>query len=1741
MKSIYLQKIHQHNLKGFDLELPLYNVIVVTGVSGSGKSSLVFDTLYAEGQRRYVETFSAYIRQYLERLPRPRVDSIEAIPPAIAIEQINPVKSSRSTVGTLTEITHFAKLLYFRASEPWCPCCQRLISQADPISAAQRLILAHPNKPVVLTAPIKACEKGLLRDGLLQAGYFRILLDHRVCDLEEIPELPEEVEVVLDRLKLVPEARSRLVEDFEQGFQIADEVRVYLPYGKEERFTTKERCPYCGYQGPRKTPNLFSFNSPIGACPECHGFGRVIDVDWDLVIPDKSKSIKDRAIHILEMPLAWEVERDLLAYCREKGIPIDRPWKDLPEGIRQKILYGDGGWYGIKGLFDWLESKRYKAHVRILLSRFRAYLTCPACKGTRFRQEALIFRLNGLSLADFYALPIESARTFISDVLKTKLDRATELLAREVHRRLVYLDEVGLSYLTLDRQSRTLSGGEVARVMLTRALSSELVEALYLLDEPTIGLHLRDTAKVITFLRRLTRKGNTTVVVEHDPEVILSSDFVVDLGPGAGEYGGKLLYFGLPKDLLSQDTPTANSIKGLDQNWEVPKEKTFSQFLVIKGAKENNLKDIEIKIPLRAFSVITGVSGSGKSTLLELILYRGIKRLKGQPTEPPGKFSTILGLEEIREVVLIDQSPLARSPRANPATYLKAYDIIRRLLASTERAKELGLSPSAFSFNSPLGQCPHCGGLGFEVVEMQFLSDLYFPCPICKGKRFREEILSVDWGGRNIAEILELTIHQALRFFAGQEELCHRLLAAEKVGLGYLRLGQPISTLSGGEAQRLKIAKYLFLPKGQSNLFLLDEPTVGLHLADIEKLLIAIKSLVEQGNTVVVVEHHLELIRNADWIIDLGPEGGDKGGYLLYQGPVKGILDISVSHTGRYLNKSRHSLKDFLNEKKVRHPLRSNREIEIVGARHHNLKDISIRIPRQKFVVITGVSGSGKSTLAFDLLFAEGQRRYIESLPAYIRQFLKLYEQPDLDLVAGLPPTVAIEQRTSSAGPRSTVGTLTEILHYLRLLYARLGEPHCPACGRRLSRADLREIKHYLFGHFFDQEIMVLVPKVKRRKGFHRPIFEAAFRAGRSLVRVDGRFFSMPPIPELSRYREHTIEVVIGRLKLTHEKERELEEMLRSAFNEARGEITVFSKGKEVLLSQRLFCHDCKLSLPEPDPLLFSFNTKAGACPACEGLGRRDGSVCPICGGTRLRKEARAFRIGGLDIAALSDLPAGRVLNFLKALTFSERDAKIAHPILSEALQKLHFLCQVGLSYLPLSRSGDSLSGGEAQRVRLAAQLGSNLTGVCYVLDEPTIGLHPRDNQLLIKALKDLKARGNSVIVVEHDEETIREADFIIDLGPGGGKNGGKVVFSGSINELIKDKTSVTAKILNDKSRRRITSRGRKGKDFLVLKGASARNLKHVVVKIPLATLTVVTGVSGSGKSTLVMDVLYENLRSHLYGQTALVNLEDLIGAENLKRVVVVEHSPIGRTPRSTPATYIGLMDRIRELFASLPEARARGWTASRFSFNVAEGRCEACKGQGKLKVEMKFLPGVYMTCEVCNGARYNQETLSLRYRGKTIAEILEMTMAEAKEFFVRVPSLYEPLKLVCDLGLDYLTLGQPSPTLSGGESQRIKLAAEFIKGRKEATLFILDEPTTGLHIADVAKLMKLLHALVDRGNTVIVIEHNLEVIKEADWIIDLGPEGGDLGGQILFQGPPRELLMADTHTAEALRQFLQQ
>ncbi|MDF2953609.1 MAG: Excinuclease UvrABC ATPase subunit [Thermodesulfobacterium sp.] len=1750
MKFIEIFKLSQNNLKGFDLKLPFYKLIVVTGVSGAGKSSLVFDTLYAEGQRRYLETFSSYVRQYFEKLPKPKAEAINNIPPALAFPQGNYIKTSRSTVATLTEISHFAKMLYYKAGIPKCPRCNQYIYIKDPYSIAREIIQKFENTPVYLLVPQKI-KVGFeyLKQGLLSAGFSRIFWNGKICELEEVNELPsEEVEIIIYRIKPSEEDLPEIAHAVEQSFKISNRLKVKTLYGEEINYIQELVCPVCGFKFPQKNPNLFSFNTSQGACPECKGFGNLLIVDFESLVKYPEKSIKSGAIPLLDYPFMLEVKIDLMNFLEKQKINPDLPFNSLPTEIKEKIFIGEGDWYGLKEVIDWLESKKYKQHIRILLSKLRREVTCPVCKGTRFNPQALLFYLGDLNIGEFYSLEISQAKKFIAEFLSQNNFPAEERLAREILKRLSYLEEVGLSYLTLNRASKTLSGGETSRCLLTRALSSNLVETLYLIDEPTTGLHPADTQKVVKFMENLVSQNNTVVVVEHDPEIITQADHLIDLGPEGGEKGGYLLHAGSPKEIFEKNTPTASALKVLStlrkpfSNFH----KTFSKTLKIIGAKKHNLKNISISIPVSAITSIVGVSGSGKSTLLEEVIYKGVNAYKGKTNF---EFcDAIEGYENFSQVLLITQEPLARSPRSIVATYINIFPYIRKLLASTPLAKKYGYTETFFSFNSEISQCPECKGLGFEVVEMQFLSDLVLPCEVCKGKRFREEVLEVKWKNKNIAEILDLTVNSAIEFFGNHPLINKPLKILQNLGLGYLKLGQPLSTLSGGEAQRLKIAEILSQIKKEKALILLDEPTVGLHLKDIEKLISSLRYLKEEGHTIVVVEHNPEIVLSSDWIIELGPEGGEKGGYLIFEGSLKEFLNLKdkKSPTTHYLRKYLNGLE--LKEKTLKEKTYQYEDqyIKLRGVRHHNLKNIDVDLPRGKFIVITGVSGSGKSTLAFDVIFTEGQRRFLETLPAYLRQFLKLYEEIDYDLISGIPPTVALEQRSGELSPRSTVGTLTEILPYLRLLYSKISKTYCPKCNAQLiprSEKELLELaKNFLKEERLENaEITFLSPIVKHRKGIYRNLFEKLLNSGYHEVRIDSVFYKLPPIPSLSRYKEHTIEAVIGKTSFKNFKN--FENLFLKTLKEGKGEALLLINSKEFFFSKKRACIKCGLSLPEPDPLLFAFNSKMGACSYCQGLGKVENEICPLCKGSRYKKEVFYYKINGLSLPELCELSIEKVKKFLERLKLEGKEKILAEGLVSEIISRLDCLIQLGVGYLTLGRSADTLSSGEAKRVRISAEIGSNLTGVAYILDEPTIGLHPKDNAKLINVLKSLRNKGNTVIVVEHDEETILSADCVIDLGPGGGKKGGEIVFVGSPFELLKNEKSETAKALRNNKRKKLKSLKRIPSKFIKLENASLRNLKNISVSIPLNALTVVVGVSGSGKSTLICDLLYENLRRLLSSRSKskpeLWGLKNIEGFKNIKRVYLVDHSPIGNTPRSTPSTYINVFSQIREVFAKTPLARERGYKEGRFSFNTKEGQCPYCKGQGSIKVEIKFLPEVYQMCEYCEGKRYNPETLEVYYRGKNISDVLNMDFFEAREFFKKFSSIYQKLDTVCRIGLDYLTLGQPSPSLSGGEAQRIKLAKEFVKSSKGGSLFILDEPTTGLHINDVEKLIDVLQGLIEKGHTVVVIEHNPELIKWADWIIELGPEGGEKGGYLLFEGPIENFLKTDTPTSEILKSYL--
>jgi excinuclease ABC subunit A len=1527
-----------------------------------------------------------------------------------------------------------------------------------------------------------------------------------------------------------------------------------------------------------------------------------------------------------------------MGFAYRRGVPTDVPWRELTEDDRRWVLEGEGEWeqgvwYGVRRFFEWLEGRAYKMHVRVLLSRYRAYDLCAACNGARLKDEALDWRLGtgaeadavlspaerfrhartamdeatwaalpGLNLHDLIRLPIARCRAFFETLsLSGGLGQAMDLLLAEVRGRLRYLCEVGLGYLTLDRQSRTLSGGEVQRINLTTALGTSLVNTLFVLDEPSIGLHPRDMDRVVSVLRRLRDQGNSLLVVEHDPQVMLAADQVLDIGPGPGEHGGRVVFQGTPAELVAAPgSLTGDYLAGrrlVDEPRAPLPPAEGEPRLWVCGASAHNLKGVDIGIPLKRLVVVTGVSGSGKSTLVQDVLYNALAKLRGRPEGTPGEHRAIEGSELIDEVLLLDQAPIGRTSRSNPASYVGAFDPIRRLFAAEPLARERGYTAGTFSFNSGNGRCPTCGGSGFEHVEMQFLADVYLRCPDCDGRRYRAPVLEVRvfpqsaGPGLSIADVLGLTVTEALACFADQPQVRSALAPLQAVGLGYLRLGQPVPTLSGGEAQRLKLAGHLAQARSRArtargHLFLLDEPTTGLHFDDIATLLRALRRLIQEGHSLLVIEHNLEVIRAADWVIDLGPEGGEEGGELVCAGTPAEVASHPSSHTGTALRDYAAGLAGVAERMaaytEVPAASHTPSEIRVVRAREHNLKDLTLAVPRDRFTVITGVSGSGKSTLAFDILFAEGQRRYLESLNAYARQFVQPAGRADVDAIFGIPPTVAIEQRTSRGGHRSTVGTLTEIHHFLRLLFVKLGVQHCPDCRLPIRPQTREAIAERVRSDFAGRHVAVMAPLVVARKGIYTELANWAGRKGYYVLRVDGEPATTDHWPRLDRFREHSIDLPLGELDVRPDTEAELRALLNLALDHGKGLVRVVEVvngnwGAETPYSTQRSCPGCGRGFPEPDPRLFSYNSRHGWCPTCTGAGvvlpgldaeqtgeeERwiDGDAeaaepCPACAGRRLRPEALAVELDGRSIADYAALAVSQAREVFARLRLDPRETEIARDPLAEVRGRLQFLDEVGLGYLCLDRGAPSLSGGEAQRIRLAAQLGSNLRGVCYILDEPTIGLHPRDNLRLLDTLERLEHKGNTILVVEHDEESIRRAGHVIDLGPGAGVHGGEVVAEGTAADLIANPASVTGRYLGRRRARSRPVRGTAGScAWLQVQGANRNNLRGLTLRLPLGRLVCVTGVSGSGKSTLVREVLVGSLHNLLAGErprgrarrAQLVGCEGLTGWQGLSRVLEVDQTPIGKTPRSCPATYVGIWDRIRRLFAAAPEARMLGWGPGRFSFNTSGGRCEACEGQGVQRLEMSFLPDVRLTCEVCGGSRFNAETREVRYRGLDIGQVLALGVDEAVEVFAAHPQVHHALTLLQEVGLGYLSLGQASPTLSGGEAQRIKLVTELTKAAPAAagapikpTLYVLDEPTVGLHMADVERLVGVLHRLVDAGHSLVVIEHNLDLIAEADWIIDLGPEGGAAGGRLVAEGPPSAVTaIPESHTGEALRRHL--
>ena len=908
--DIVLQGVRVHNLKGIDVTIPTRKLVVVTGVSGSGKSSLAFDTLYAEGQRRYVESLSSYARQFLERMEKPRVDEVLGICPAIAIRQRTLSRSPRSTVATATEIHDHLRLLFARAGRVVCDGCGQEVGRDSPTRVAERL-LQEPEGTRLFVGfrPAPSAEgedvySAEATSALRKRGFTRLLIGGEAVETADLTgPVPQDALVLVDRLVLRDGERSRLVESLEAALREGSGRAVVERTGQEPlRVSERFECSRCEKTFVEPQPRLFSFNNPFGACPSCHGFGNLIEVDLDLVVPDKHKSLAEGAIEPWNKPHYRNLLAQLRRFARRRGIPFDVPWSFLDEGHRRLVLEGDDEFTGVLGFFRWLEGRKYRVQVRAFLARYRGYQECPACAGARLRPDALRVRLAGQSIRDVSAMPVGAVRRFLGDL---RLEGAEKAIAsrvlQEVDRRLGFLEDVGLDYLGLDRASATLSGGESQRIALAAALGTGLVGTLFVLDEPSVGLHPRDTDRLIGILKALRDQGNTVVVVEHDTALVEAADHVIDLGPGAGEQGGRVVYQG-PIETL-EDEPRSLTAKYLRGDLRIPvparRRRGNGLFLNVKGASLHNLKSLDVRFPLGAFTAVTGVSGSGKSTLVHDVLCARLRRRRGGAAERDA--GVVEGADYVDELEIVDQSPLGRSPRSNPVTYMKAFDPIRELFAATPEARRLGLTAPDFSFNMPGGRCEACAGDGRVRVELQFLADAWLLCESCSGRRYRAPVLQVKWRGRSIDQVLDLTVHEALLLFAGQHRVVRRLKVLEQIGLGYLRLGQPASTLSGGEAQRVKLAAHLLRRPGPRVLYVLDEPTTGLHLGDVAELLNALQRLLDGGATLVVIEHNLHVIKQADWVIDLGPEGGAEGGNLVFQGTPEALAASGHGHTARYL------------------------------------------------------------------------------------------------------------------------------------------------------------------------------------------------------------------------------------------------------------------------------------------------------------------------------------------------------------------------------------------------------------------------------------------------------------------------------------------------------------------------------------------------------------------------------------------------------------------------------------------------------------------------------------------------------------------------------------------------------------------------------------------------------------------------------------------------------------------------
>jgi excinuclease ABC subunit A len=1783
-----ITRARENNLKDVSLEIKHDELTVITGLSGSGKSSLAFDTVYAEGQRRYLETFSSYTRQFFDLVKKPDADLIEHVRPAVAIEQKTKIKSSRSTVGSVAGLTEYLKVLWNFLSQPVCPACSIEIETFSAKTGAARiekLLALFPSSIFVICSPIKispsttkASSKKKQTDSSSDAlnitlerlkilGFSR-LFNPDTGEFFEINSLSAKnknpsstLYVVIERVRHLTHSLESLSDAIDRAYSLSFGGCALIETQKsptrplaqvinspsqpnfESRnnriFLLKQNptCEFAGINLKQKRPSLFTFNHPYGACEKCKGFGSILEVDRDKCVPNKKLSIAEGAVQCWSGDAAGGQLKKLYKFCHSNKIDLQTAWIDLPAHQQDSIFLHDTAEYrGINSWFKKLEKKMYKTHVRVFVSRYRKEVVCQECQGSRLNSSALAYKVRSLSISEINNLPLIELYEWLNEVVSKpeNLPRQIRTVYEEFSGRLRYLIEVGLPYLTLGRQSNTLSGGETQRVNLAAAIGSNLVSTQFILDEPTVGLHARDTGRLIKAIKALRDRGNSVLVVEHDSEVMNSADNIIEIGPGAGNAGGQVIFSGSISKWSGIKEPVWPKSISILKNG--PK-------LSISKATARNLKCINLDIPLSGLVTISGVSGSGKSTLLHEVIVAAAesKELGGQLTSA----ESVIGLENIDQVILVDQAPISKTPRGNIATYTDIWTTVRKLLANTDDAQLRKLSASAFSFNVDEGRCPSCKGAGFIREDMQFLSDVYIKCESCLGKRFQQKVLEVQLKGRSVADLLDMSIADAGDFFKDIPAISRITERLSELGLHYLRLGHSLSELSGGEAQRLKLISHLDSNINKHCLFLFDEPTTGLHLHDVARLVKLFRKLISEGHSVICVEHNLHLIAASDWVIDMGPEGGEGGGRVLFEGRPEDLLKAhEYSHTAKSL---KENLSKLGSEGSKVIPLKKTKgigvqskkrsSIEICGAREHNLKNLDISIPLNQIVAFTGVSGSGKSSIAKDIIYAEGQRSYLDCMSPYARQFVKELKQADVDSIAGVPPTICVYQHTFQPGAHSTVGTLTEVYNFLRLLYAKIGTQHCPEHpDEAISPLSAEDIADDICNR--SEPIKILSPIIKGKKGFHKDLIARAIELELSQIRVDGSIGAPSNwVDGLERNKAHTIEYIIASFNPKTANKELVAEAVTQGLSLGSGSIIILSGKMEEVLSTSRTCPTCRRGFLKPDPEDLSFSSRRGRCPNCEGLGIINNKICPDCSGSRLTEIGRNLKVGGLSIYELSLSSIQEIGSTLNKLKLSAREKALTELLLSELHRRIALLIKFGLGYLPLNRPCAAISGGELQRLRLSAALGASLSGVMYILDEPSAGLHPNDNQKVLATLQEMKEEGNSLIIIEHDPSTIISTDYIIDIGPGGGSRGGEIVYQGPTNAFINCDLSETAKSLrgisdvseNKPDHHKVT-------DYLTIKGTK-NNINNIEIEIPINKLIGVIGVSGAGKSTLVEHILAKTmLEGERSNNSWTLPYSEVSASVPLAGVFFVDQKPLGKTSRSVPASYLGIWDEIRKVLALAPEAKSRGWKENYFSFNSGKGRCPECKGLGEIVLEMSFLPSAKVPCERCRGRRFIDEALTVKYNNFNVSDVLEMTIEEARLVFAAHRKIKHVLQTASELGLGYLKLGQSTATLSGGEAQRLKLTLELAKPRKDPSLYILDEPTSGLHMSDVARLIKALNGLVDRGHTVIVIEHDEQIIKNCQHLVELGPGPDSDGGRVIFSGTLSQLLKQKTPWSNLLR-----